>query len=341
MLWYVVIDSLPGISTFSNTHIIEVYANQSVGETLYSLFIAPVAFQLWFLRDLMVMLLFTPVLWWIAKKQWLVALILAIASTFVYAWLIYFWLGIIVAVKQWDIENYERPKIAVLISALIYVGYAIYIAWGGTSASVVEVFVNIIGLYLVWSLYDIAARGRYMADKGLWKYLCGYSFFIYCFHEPAFNVIGEQVYCHFVVSALRDNKVGIALGWFDILVVHRFKHTFISVYYHLWGASTLYAVAVYYPDKAFIGIGIDKYLYVHHVAQFRLGKHKYAFEQNHIVRVEVHGLFLAGTSQERVGGHFYRFPLLEHIQMLEQQAPIECGRFIEIDFLTVFNRHVA
>lgn len=189
VLWYVVIDSLPGISAFSNTHIIEVYANQSVGETLYSLFIAPAAFQLWFLRDLMVMLLFTPLLWWIARKQWIVVLVLALASTFVYAWLIYFWLGIIIAVKQWDIENYRRPKMAVFISALIYVGYAIYIAWGGISARVVEVFVNIVGLYLVWSLYDIAARGRYMADKGLWKYLCGYSFFIYCFHEPAFNVI--------------------------------------------------------------------------------------------------------------------------------------------------------
>jgi len=23
----------------------------------------------------------------------------------------------------------------------------------------------------------------------LWKYICGYSFFIYCFHEPAFNII--------------------------------------------------------------------------------------------------------------------------------------------------------
>ena len=189
VLWYVVIENLPGISAFSNTHIIEVCANQSVGETLYSLFIAPAAFQLWFLRDLMVMLLFTPLLWWIARKQWIVALVLALASTFVYAWLIYFWLGIIIAVKQWDIENYRRPKMAVFISALIYVGYAVYVAWGGTSARVVEVFVNIVGLYLVWSLYDIAACGQYLADKGLWKYLCGYSFFIYCFHEPAFNVI--------------------------------------------------------------------------------------------------------------------------------------------------------
>ncbi len=57
--WYVVIENLPGVRAFSNTHIIEVYANQSMGETLYSLFIAPAAFQLWFLRDLMVMLLFT------------------------------------------------------------------------------------------------------------------------------------------------------------------------------------------------------------------------------------------------------------------------------------------
>ena len=189
VLWYVIIENLPGIREFNNTHIVKAYASQSVGETLYSLFIAPAAFQLWFLRDLIVMLLFTPLLWWIARKQWIVALILAIASTFVYVWLIYFWLGIIIAVKQWDIENYRRPKIAVFISALIYVSYAIYRAWCGCPAKVVEVFVNIVGLYLVWSLYDIAARGRYMADKGLWKYLCGYSFFIYCFHEPAFNVI--------------------------------------------------------------------------------------------------------------------------------------------------------
>ena len=189
VLWYVVIENLPGIREFNNSHIVEAYASRSVGETLYNLFIAPAAFQLWFLRDLMVMLLFTPVLWWIAKKQWLVALILAIASTFVYAWLIYFWLGIIVAVKQWDIENYERPKIAVLISALIYVGYAIYKTMNDMPAGVAEVFVNIVGLFLVWSLYDIAAHGRNLAGRGLWKYLCGYSFFIYCFHEPAFNVI--------------------------------------------------------------------------------------------------------------------------------------------------------
>ena len=36
VLWYVVIENLPGISAFSNTPVVEAYSSQSVGETLYS-----------------------------------------------------------------------------------------------------------------------------------------------------------------------------------------------------------------------------------------------------------------------------------------------------------------
>lgn len=190
VLWYVILENIPGVSRFNNSSgIIEKYWEQPILESIYDLFIAPAAFQLWFLRDLLVMLVFTPILWWVARRQWMVALIMALCSTIVYPWLIYFWLGIIIAVQKWDIENYHRPKWAIAVGSIIFVGYAVYLTLGNKSLLYIEIPVNLLGLYLLWSLYDIFARGKCPANRGLWKYICGYSFFIYCFHEPAFNII--------------------------------------------------------------------------------------------------------------------------------------------------------
>jgi surface polysaccharide O-acyltransferase-like enzyme len=190
VLWYVALENIPGIDRFSNTSgTIERYLSQPIYESLYDLFVAPAAFQLWFLRDLLVMLALTPLLWWVTKKQWVTALILALCSIAVYPWLVYFWMGIIIVMKQWDIENYPKPTWAVTISTVIFIGYVVYLASGKESIPFVEMTVNLIGLYVMWSLYDIFARGKCPASKGLWKYICGYSFFIYCFHEPTFNVV--------------------------------------------------------------------------------------------------------------------------------------------------------
>ena len=163
--------------------------NQPIHKNLYNLFISPAAFQLWFLRDLFMMLMFSPLLWWIAKRRYTVALIIAILSTIVYPWLIYFWIGIIIAVQKWDIENYPRPKWIIVTGTVLFLGYAVFFAFENKSIHWLEILVNLIGLYIVWSFYDIIVHGRCLSHKGLWKYICGYSFFIYCFHEPVFNII--------------------------------------------------------------------------------------------------------------------------------------------------------
>lgn len=190
VLWYVVLEFLPGVSRFNNSMgMLDSYIHVPIWQSLYNLFVAPAAFQLWFLRDLLVMLVFTPLLWWIAKKQWGVALVLALCSTLVYGWLLYFWIGIIIGVTKCDIEHVSRPKLIMLSGVVVYLGYAIYLANGNQQIGILDIIVNLLGLYLVWTLYDVFAKGRCLSDKGIWKYICGYSFFIYCFHEPAFNVI--------------------------------------------------------------------------------------------------------------------------------------------------------
>lgn len=190
VLWYVVLAIVPGVSRFNNgSGMLERYQTLPIYSILYDLFVRPAAFQLWFLRDLLVILLFTPFLCWITKKQWLVASILAICSTIVYPCLIYFWGGIIIAMKKIDIENYPRPQLVIVLGVIIFLGYALFLSFGNEDNKYIGVIVNIIGIYTLWSVYDIIASGRCLADMGLWKYICGYSFFIYCFHEPAFNIV--------------------------------------------------------------------------------------------------------------------------------------------------------
>lgn len=201
ILWYVLLAVVPGVSQFNNSSgMLESIFNQSLSGILYDIFIKPAAFQLWFLRDLIGMLIITPLLWYIAKNSWVSALLMAIASVYFYPWLIYFWLGIIISSQNWDIENYPNNKYIVALACLIFVGYAIAKACGLTPILYVNTFINLIGLYVVWSLYDVYSRGKCIANTGMWKFLCGFSFFIYCFHEPVFNIIKKLALHVFGVS---------------------------------------------------------------------------------------------------------------------------------------------
>ena len=164
--------------------------NQFVWNTLHDWFVAPAAFQLWFLRDLIVMLVFVPLLWGWAYRHWQSALVAAVIATCFYGWLIYFWLGIIISVRRWNIKEYLVSKLLIIGSGVIYIGYSVWQAlYGAVSMNIVSMVINLCGLYFLCSVNDILSKRQCVAHKGIWKYLCGYSFFIYCFHEPTLNII--------------------------------------------------------------------------------------------------------------------------------------------------------
>lgn len=188
--WYVLLALIPGLERFNNsTDILDNLMDTSVWGIFHLLFVTPAAFQLWFLRDLLVMLLFTPLMCWLAKKSWVVALIISLALTPLYAWQLYYWLGITIGIQQWNIGQYPRPWWVVASGTIVFLCYAVFYALGNDFPHWIETIINLLGLYLMWSWYDIVACGRCLAQQGVWKYICGYSFFIYCFHEPAFNII--------------------------------------------------------------------------------------------------------------------------------------------------------
>lgn len=190
VLWYVVLYVTPGVDRWVNSDIIPTIMQQPIGQTLKYLFIGPAAFQLWFLRDLIVFVVLTPVLWWITDRIGVFAILIALASIFIYPWLVYFWLGIIVASMRWNIDNYSPQfKTFGMICGLIYIGSSVTIGCGVHFYNALLTLTNICGLAFLWVIYDVLSKRQIVSTKGIWRHICGYSFFIYCFHEPAFNII--------------------------------------------------------------------------------------------------------------------------------------------------------
>lgn len=92
-----------------------------------------------------------------------------------------------------DIFNYKHPSWLILLCSVIYVGNAVYYTLENNYIQYGETFVYFAGLYLLWYVYDLFSHKKIISHSGIWKYLCGYSFFIYCFHEPTFNIVKKLV----------------------------------------------------------------------------------------------------------------------------------------------------
>ena len=187
---YVVLDLIPGLSNFNNSSgTIDQLKHQTLAKVLYNLFVSPAAFQLWFIRDLLVMFLVAPILCYVSRKSQMLAFMLALASTFIYGWLIYFWTGIILGVNRYNVENYYRDSWIVIVTGLAYWGYAFAKSlWGVYLHSMPHALINLMSIYFVWAAYDLLSKGKIISKNGIWKFICGYSFFIYCFHEPSLNI---------------------------------------------------------------------------------------------------------------------------------------------------------
>lgn len=195
VLWYVVLDITPGVSRYVNsTGIMEAWKSLPIWESIYNMLTEPAGFHLWFLRDLIVFMAISPLLWLISKRSWIAAIVLSVVLNHWMAWVFWFWLGLTIRVSEWNIEKLPRGNWGLVLTGVIYIGSAVLA--GMDMDKMIPSCFGVIGLvkqlaciYFVWIVYDKIARGRCLSEQGLWRHICGYSFFIYCFHEPAFNII--------------------------------------------------------------------------------------------------------------------------------------------------------
>lgn len=193
VLWYAVLQNIPGIGTLVNSDMLTKVFQTSAFAGLYELFWAPANFPLWFLRDLIIMVAVSPLLYYFIKYlKWCASIVIVLVSPFVTLHISpFFLLGGCVAMHS-SLEELSEKLVGgkIFVAAVVYISYSIAQIWLKDHHPYVTFIVCFCGIVTIWKLYDWVASKQAISTKLLpLNSLLGYSFFIYLFHEPTFNII--------------------------------------------------------------------------------------------------------------------------------------------------------
>lgn len=171
-------------SDFSNLFSLSIFG------WFHELFVKPFGFHLWFIRDLICIVFFAPLIWFLIKKigyYFIFILIIAhIAFTDIIAIgsLIPFVVGATLAIRKNNIEKKISGFTLILLGLLtILIGF-ITVKFG--VIEVLQFYVAWIPFLFIWFGYDFLINKKVKIipiDRCL-----PYTFFIYVFHEPYLNI---------------------------------------------------------------------------------------------------------------------------------------------------------
>jgi surface polysaccharide O-acyltransferase-like enzyme len=163
----------------------------------------PVCAQFWYIRDLMLMILFSPIIWVLLKRLCWIGLALLAGAwffglefrviNFSYTALMFFYLGGLMMVKQWPLNQSDRFGLLITVGYLVL---SVIEAWsrarGKTFNLQAHNTILLTGMAAVWYI-----TGRLVVNnqaRQLLGYLAGLSFFVYAAHAPLVIVVKKLLY---------------------------------------------------------------------------------------------------------------------------------------------------
>lgn len=202
VLMFFVMQSIPILKQFFTNNIIE---DMSFYEILNSIFINPINYPLWFLRDLIILVLFSHVIYFLVNRYAYLLLIV----TFI-LWLnnicpgtqlcfyksesfFFFILGATLSLNKINYDVFINNK---FIFSLMMIAYLYFVIDPEIKNLYFFQFSVAFGVYVLWIVSKI------MLKYNLAKSILGYSFIIYVFQEPGltvlkkilFNIFGNNAY---------------------------------------------------------------------------------------------------------------------------------------------------
>jgi hypothetical protein len=158
----------------------------------------PIAFHFWYVRDLMAMVILSPVFLLIARKIPYLGIALFAAPWlldfqigFNIQWLgpLFFYLGCLIAVQKLDLTWLDRRKSAIIG---IYLGMALVLTMTQTAdiktfQHQLECCTRVMGTAAIWCASDLVS-GK--LEKACFNF-SGLAFFVYAIHEPTVTVFKE------------------------------------------------------------------------------------------------------------------------------------------------------
>lgn len=193
---YALLDGISRLSTslysVINFHILDWFKLDSL-TILKNVYWEPVAFQLWFVRDMMFFVLLSPlvffILKWCSNKKWISwAMVFTILSFSVLTGKLVLWMAVGGLIAISDVIDFTKYNHSKATFNLMYICGIIFIVCG-LLHSMEIVYIpsaySICGVVATWLLYDKIAKGRLLcANNKMLATACSYTFFIYLVHEP-------------------------------------------------------------------------------------------------------------------------------------------------------------
>lgn len=226
-LFYVVLNLIairvPMIDSIVNFKIFNTMQADGWLGTLNLVFIdPPIAFQLWFVRDLMVVMLFSPLIWitlnWLKKVNGgrIIAMIILLSlflldvrSGYMTAF-IWFSVGGYFAVMEIIAgKKCSMGSAPLLIFAICYLVLSVLVGVGKLPQYYTR-FVPVVGIPALWMAYDCLGE-RFLSNRMVADF-SKYTFFIYLVHEPLLNIFKK-------LPLLMSRSEGMLLGCYLVIPV--------------------------------------------------------------------------------------------------------------------------
>ena len=197
LLFYLILQSIPQFTNFFTNKLV---INYSLTEWLSTLFINPIAPQLWFLRDLFVLILLSPLIYFLVKKlnyfillllliPWLFKINLMVSNEAV----LFFTFGAFLSTYKKTVIYVDFSKNALIffIAWLILVLIKTILQYQNFEYHLITNLIHklsiIIGIVAIWCMYDKYKHIFVFKNKYI-ILLTTLSFFLFAFHEPFLTV---------------------------------------------------------------------------------------------------------------------------------------------------------
>lgn len=239
---YLVMYLLPWTDVFVNSKNI-FQKTSSFLEVLQSLYLfepdsnMPWGFHLWFLRNLIIIVACSPILYLVRKRIGGGIMTVALfAMSFIHLRIGIFTSMFWFMAGDWLLLRFSRCK-----SWLWLVSYFVLCAWQmlmpGVVWDYVELPVIMIGVIGLWSAYDIIVDQNFnLANHKYIALCCQFTFFIYLYHEPTINILRK-----FLIIPLGRTSLGFAVNyllspWVFVLIMipigvflRKYSHKFYEI----------------------------------------------------------------------------------------------------------------
>lgn len=190
---------MPSLGNVVNFRVLDNAIEAGPWNTFCLIFIdPPIAFQLWFVRDLMVAMICSPVIYlllrWIMPRGakyilLLVLLVLIGCPNHIPCLSAFIWFTLEGYIAICNIRTDYMPAHNIVYSLfLLYIITSIVNQCSDTPSYTAK-FIPILGIPAIWYLYDIIVkRCNELKNVQIIKWLASYTFFVYLCHEPLLNI---------------------------------------------------------------------------------------------------------------------------------------------------------